>query len=140
MVEEEFIERPTDVLRSYLAAHGMGLKVMTSTLRVGRIAMGMEILTVIKFLEDHKYLLDSADETIAVLTTLLVDQDILEETQSWYHSLHEWRRVKLYDAVAEAADTANASAPASQLDALPPPDSTDAEHDSSQTKDPPSAS
>ena len=136
---DEFMERPTDVLRSYLAAHGMALKTMTSTLRVGRIAMGMEILTLIKFLEDHKFLLDHADECIAVLTTLLIDQDLLEESQSWYHSLHEWRKVKLYDAVAEASDAQPSEHEEPQA-APVPPDSNGAPPGSDQTMDPPSAS
>jgi hypothetical protein len=101
--------------------------------------MGMEILTVIKFLEDHKFLLEHADEAIAVLTTLLVDQDLLEDTQSWYHSLSEWRKIKLADDVSAALD-AQPSDDASRLDASAPPHSTDALRDGGRSQDPPSTS
>jgi hypothetical protein len=135
---DEFMENPTDVLLSYMARRPANNAARDGyMLRMGRIAMGMEVITVIKLLEEHEYLLDHANEAIAVLTTLLTDQGLMEEAQQWYHHLSEWRKIKLYDAVADASDrTAGTSTPDPRLDAELPRGHNGAQPGSDRSRDP----
>jgi len=139
-VVDEFIESPTDVLISYLATEvKIDRRAIRQMIRTGRIAMCMELMTVVKLLEDHEHILVHASECIAVLKTLIRDQDLEEAAESWYHNLNEWRRIKLADDVSEALD-ALPSEPEVPADDVPLPDSNGAQQQSDQTKDPPSAS
>lgn len=133
----DFMSRPTDVLRSYMATHGFPEGEADDLLRMGRIAMALEILTVVKVLEDHQ-LMAEHEQMISVLMTLLVDQGLLGIGEEYYAELSEWRRIKA-DEVSVSAHGVHASEPGVRLHVVPPPDSTDALHGSDQTKDPPSS-
>jgi hypothetical protein len=115
---ENFIARPTDVFVSYLAQRqGTQEKVERRLLTTGRIAMGLEIVSVIRLLEDHDELVVHAPEAISILQTLLNDQD-LHVAHEIYDELCEWRRIKLGP---DEAGTAHASDDASH-DAQPSDD------------------
>lgn len=103
--------RPTDELRSYMATQGFELREIDELLKLGRLAMAMEIITVAKILEAHQLLAEN-EQMIAVLQTLLRDQDLMDPALEYYEGLSEWRRIKI-DAACEAPD-----APASEHEAL----------------------
>jgi hypothetical protein len=93
---EDFMARPTDDYVSYLAARrGEPELVVRNSLLRGRIAMGLEVVTVIRLLEDHGDLVTYSEEAISILQTLLNDQGLAEMAYETYERLSEWRRVKL---------------------------------------------
>lgn len=133
---DDFIQRPTDVLQSYMAAHGFDGNEVYTLMRMGRIAMALEIITVIKLLEEHE-LLAEHEQTISVLQTLLVDQELMEPALGYYEELSRWRRIKV-DASYEVPGV-QPSEHAVPRDDAPPPDSTDALRGNGQSLDPPSS-
>jgi hypothetical protein len=115
-MSDSFMARPTDVLVSYLAqSTGMTEAVVRRTLRTGRIAMGMEILTVMRLLEDHQ-LMTEHEAMVSCLQTLLIDQGLAEDAMVWYGNLSEWRKPKL---VPDSSQIIGRDADASDLDAQP---------------------
>lgn len=136
---DEFMARPTDVLRSFMAAHGMDAEKTERILMWGRLAMALELMTVAKIIEDYS-LLASKEDTISVIQTLIIDQDLLEHADRWYKELCDWRRIKLADADAVyGVPDVRASAPAVLPDAALPPGSNGAQPHTDQTTDPPSS-
>lgn len=138
--EEDFMQRPTEELCSYLAAQsGTTPEAIRRMLHAGRVAMAMELMTVAKIIEDHS-LLPSKEDTIAVIQTLIIDQDLLEAADEWYHRLSDWRRIKLYGDASEDAAAFHRSV-ASALSGLRgaelPPADTDAPPGSDRSQDPP---
>jgi hypothetical protein len=135
--EEDFMQRPTEELCSYLAAQsGTTPEAIRKMLHAGRVAMAMELITVAKVIEDHS-LLPSKEDTIAVIQTLIIDQDLLEAADEWYHRLSDWRRIKLYGDASEDAVLFHRSVASVLSDlrgALPPERSTDAPPGSDQSQ------
>jgi len=138
---DEFMSRPTDVLVSFMARQsGNSERDIRTVLLMGRIAMAMEILTVMHLIEDHS-ILASREETLSVLQTLLKEQELEDETALWYARLSEWRKPKFE--TGEDGDgyrEVDVSSHAVRQRDLLLPDSTDAPPGSDQTTDPPSAS
>lgn len=133
---EAFMARPTDVFISYLAAEGgTNEGDVQGSMLLGRIAMGLELITVMRILEEHQ-LMAEHEQMIACLQTLLVDQELAELAQHWYEALNDWRKPK-FSVVGD--DPQPASAPAAPGDVQPRLDSIRALLDSGQTKDPPSS-
>lgn len=137
MVVDDFMQRPTDVLRSYMAAQGIGLEEQVDLLRMGRIAMALEVITVVKMLEDHQLLAEN-ERMISVLMTLLVDQDLLDIGMEYYRDLSEWRRIKAVE-VDVAAHGGQLSAHEVLPDADAPHGSNVVQLRTGRTKDPPSS-
>jgi hypothetical protein len=137
VVDDEFMARPTDVFVSYLARRfHKSESSIVSMLRIGRIAMAMEILTTVQVIEDHS-VIASKYETIAVLETLLRDQGLDESAEQWYEFLARWRTIKFHDAVADASvHNAPPSELASPQDDALPHEASDAPHGSDQSQDP----
>lgn len=104
-----YISRPTQVLKDFLEQQ-QGLKPrMEFTL--GRLAMALEMITVIKTMEDELVPMLSLqrNEIISVLQTLLRDQDLAEPAMEWYEALTLWRQPVFSDELdAEREDTADA--------------------------------
>jgi hypothetical protein len=97
----------------------------------GRLSLALEILTVVKTLEDERVpmLALQRAETISVLRTLLVDQGMDTMAETWYDFLVEWRQPKF---VAEGVSVP-ASADVTLQDALALAESTRAELDERQS-------
>jgi hypothetical protein len=128
---DDFMRRPTEVFESYMA---LEYGVPRGWYKYGRLSMALEILTVMRLLDEHSGIVAHAQETISVLQTLLVDQDLFDDASMWYEKLSEWRRPKFYVVGDPDADASALEAPHRTL---PPHDSTDAQPGSDQTKDPP---
>lgn len=109
-----YMQNPTETLVEYLTRMGW-LQVRDRQFRLGRLSLALEVITVIKTLEDERVptMALSKEETISVLQTLLQDCGLAEEAMEWYDRLSEWRRPKF---VAE-----NGPSPSRTSDALPPP-------------------
>ena len=136
---DDFMRRPTETMVSYLAARtGKSPVQIVRLLELGRVAMAMELITVVKIIEDHS-LLPSKEDTIATIQTLIIDQELLDLADEWYSNLSEWRRLRFIDG-ADVSHATDASAYAYRRGAAPPHDTPDAPPGSDQTKDPPSAS
>ena len=134
--EENFMSRPTDEFVSYLAAAtGKSPVEVLRLLSLGRIAMAMELMTVARVIEDHS-LLPSKEDTIAVIQTLIIDQDLLEAADEWYNRLSDWRRIKIADD-ADASHGVDASDRVGPIDAGPPLEQPDAPPGSDRSQDPP---
>ena len=133
---DDFMRRPTEVMVSYLATQtGKSPTQIVRLLELGRIAMAMELITVVRIIDEYS-LLPTKEDTIAAIQTLIVDQELLEPADEWYSRLSEWRRIKLTaDGVAYRG--ADASSHADRLDAEPPRELPDAPPDSGQSQDPP---
>jgi hypothetical protein len=101
----DYMMRPTQVMVRFMLTAGLKPPM---EFHLGRTAMALEVLTVIKTLEDDRVpmLALQREETISVLTTLLLDQDLWESATEWYEKLAEWQRVKL---VADVEGGAGAS-------------------------------
>ena len=144
---DDFMRRPTETMVSFMATvSGVPEERMRRVLQLGRIAMAMELMTVVQIIDEYS-LLPSKQDTISVIQTLIVDQDLLEDADEWYKRLSEWRRIKLdldengsvRDAVYEDPDV-QPSGDVTPRGALPPPDSNGARHGTDRKTDPPSAS
>jgi hypothetical protein len=133
----DFMERPTDVLRSYMAAQGIDAEEAERLLRMGRIAMALEVMTVVKMLEEFQ-LLSENERMISVLITLLTDQDLLGVATAYYEDLSEWRRIKAVEVDAAAHDV-QLSAHAAPPDDVVPHGSNVVQLRTGRTKDPPSS-
>ena len=142
---DNFMARPTDVLVSFMAhRREMPENMIREMLPLGRLSMALEIITVMRLLEEHQ-LMAEHEAMVACLQTLLVDQDYGELAHEWYEHLAEWRRIKLVPGESDSERDASIVAPDVQPsehavppDAPPPPDSTDAPPGSDQTTDLPS--
>lgn len=91
----DYMSRPTEVLKTYLKEYDLiGGTRKNSGWILGRLSMALEILTVIKTLEDElvPMLTINRSETISVLRTLLRDLDFEETAEEWYERLCEWRK------------------------------------------------
>lgn len=131
------MRRPTDELVSYLAAQSKREpEVVRHHLYFGRLAMALEVITVVKIIEEYS-LLATKEDTISVLQTLIVDQELMDDATEWYHKLCDWRRIKLDDAAYEVPDV-QPSERAAPGDVRPRLESIRALLDTGQTKDPPS--
>jgi hypothetical protein len=144
---DDFMARPTDELVSYLAERPTNSRGRDAfMLRMGRIAMAMEIMTVVKVLEEHQ-LLAEHEQMISVLKTLIVDQDLSVDAEQWYEYLSEWRKLKLvpvelgYVQPSDAGPIHDAqpSDAGTPRGTQPPHGSTDAPHGSGRTTDLPSS-
>jgi hypothetical protein len=85
---------------------------------LGRLSMALEIITVIKTLEDELVPMLSLKryEIISVLETLLRDQDLAESAMEWYEALTLWRQPVISDGpVSEHEGTADAERLLSRL-------------------------
>ena len=142
---DNFMARPTDVLVSFMAhRREMPENMIREMLPLGRLSMALEIITVMRLLEEHQ-LMAEHEAMVACLQTFLVDQDLLEDAASWYDHLAEWRRIKLVpgesgserDASIVAPDV-RLSEPAVPPDAPLPLDNNGAQPGSDQTMDLPS--
>lgn len=136
---DDFMRRPTEVFVSYLAAvTGRDERAMRRLLELGRIAMAMELITVARIIEEYS-LLASKEDTIAVIQTLIVDQDLLEVADEWYKNLSDWRRIKLADDAGVDDHDAQPSVPEAPQDAEPHRGSISSQHGNGQMRDPPSS-
>jgi hypothetical protein len=131
VVDEAFMRRPTEVLRSYLATHK---EADERSFELGRVAMALEIVTVMRVLEEYE-LIAEHERMISILQTLLRDQDLEDYATEWYEMLNEWRRIKLYDAVSDARRTTDASALVGPSDAELPPAPSDAPPSNNRSRD-----
>jgi hypothetical protein len=134
---DDFMQRPTDELRSYMAAQGLDGTAADDLLRLGRIAMALEVITVVKVLEEHQLLAEN-ERMIAVLMTLLTDQDLLVVGMEYYEGLSAWRRIKVVEADV-AAHGAQLSGHEAALDGVVPRGSNVVQLRTGRTKDPPSS-
>jgi hypothetical protein len=132
---DNFMMRPTDVLRSYLA---QDRTVDIGSFELGRIAMALEVVTVTRILEEYELLTEN-EQAIAMLQTLLIDQEISEAALNWYEMLSDWRKIKLADDGSDAYRRAVALGLVDHASAVPPDEPSDALPDNSQTTDPPSS-
>lgn len=87
-----FIADPTAVLIEYLRRE-QAIEPRNEFL-LGRLAMCLEILTVIKTLEDETVPMLTLQrmEIISVLQTLLVEQGMEDTASRWYEALNQWRQ------------------------------------------------
>lgn len=138
-----FMARPTQEFERYLE---LNYGAPRGWYRMGRIAMALEVITVIRLLEDHEELVAHAQECISVLQTLLNDQGLTDDGYAWYERLVEWRKPKLalvspsLGPDDDALDhDAQPSEPVTEQDAPPPHEDTSAQPCSDQTTDPPSS-
>lgn len=125
---------------------------MSTEYDYGMLGMALEILTVIKTIEELPVIDQGArSETVSVLYTLLSDLELLEVAEDAYARLAEVRRVRFVaepeveqpqrDAVVPplaGRDAALASLLAAQHQTLQAPDSADAQPGSDRKTDPPS--
>lgn len=87
-----YIADPTSVLLQFLKReHGLKPR---REFQLGRLAMALELLTVIKTLEDElvPMLVMRRMEIISVLETFLLEQDLDERAKDWYDALNLWRQ------------------------------------------------
>jgi predicted nucleic-acid-binding protein len=125
------MKRPTDVLRRYLA---QDTPIESGSFELGRTAMALEIMTIIRILEEYE-LIAEHEQMISVLQTLLRDQGLEDRATAWYEMLNEWRKPKFYDDVSGALDV-QPSEHAIPREITPPHGSNDAPHGSDQSRDP----
>ena len=127
-----YMARPTEVFVAYLKTQPR----YWYNFDTGRTAMGLEILSLIKLLEDHEGMVAHSMETISVLSTLLIEQDLMDDVVQWYTKLDEWRKTKFYDDADDAvAHRASVSASAFLPDAELPLARSVAQPCSDQTTD-----
>jgi hypothetical protein len=114
----DFIARPTDLLLTFFQeAWGQDKSRISSEVQLGRLAMGLEVMTLIKTLEDRRVpVMTSREEIISVLTTFLVDQELWDVCEEWYEFLSDWRRPKFVPA-SGVSSSSGPVAPASVLQA-----------------------
>lgn len=87
---ETFMARPTDVLKVYMRSRNL-----PRSFEYGQLAMGLEVVSLIRTLESIPVVNDAEREgTIATLYTLLRECD-LEDVFDLYERLSTWRRVKI---------------------------------------------
>src|SRR5262252_5577720 len=119
----DYIARPTEVLMAY-----MQWSKPPPGYDWGRLAMGLEVVTLICTLESIPVVSEAEREgTVACLATLLREQG-LEDAYGVYDNLSEWRRVRfepLPPTSAAAADLRAAYRPASVGGSSSPPASLD---------------
>jgi hypothetical protein len=85
--------RPSEVFKLYLEQTAQGR--VGNEFSYGMLAMGLEVVTVIRTLEALPTIsVGARQETISVLHTLLVDMRMDEQAYLWYERLDEWRRPK----------------------------------------------
>jgi len=136
---DDFMRRPTETLIDYMTStSGLPRDRIERVLMLGRIAMAMELMTVAAIIDEHS-LLPAKEDTIAVVRTLLIDQNLDEPAREWYERLSEWRRIKPASVSAEHVDEIHrgvASSLADLPDALPPRDSTSAQPGTDQSSHP----
>jgi hypothetical protein len=135
---DNFMMRPTDVLVSYLATQGGWNDRSKHVFRLGRIAMALEIVTVTRVLEEYELLAEN-EQAIAMLQTLLVDQELAEEALDWYEHLSDWRRIRLADDGSDAYRRAVALGLVDHASAALPDAPSDAPPGSNRMTDPPSS-
>jgi len=129
---------PTQVFKEYLQEHHeLEPDRVLRTLRWGRIAMGLEIVSLIRLIEDHS-ILASKEETISVLRTLLQDQGLEDISLRWYERLSDWRKPKFSVIDGGASDDASASFHEVRPGVWLRRHSTDAPLGDDQSQDPPS--
>ena len=138
MPSDSYMARPTEVFWKWLTVKHEATLREEQYFLMGRIAMALEVLTVVKTLEESSLLIFSPHETISVLRTLLVDQDIDVAAQQVYDHLAEWRKVKFADVSDEVA-SAHASEPEARRGVLTLLEHTLALPGSDQSPDPPSS-
>ncbi len=109
-----FIQSPSKLLLEYLIKRGMVAgKRERRVFEAGILAMGLEIVTVLKTLEGIPITSEAARaETESVLHTLLVEMGIADHVYELYGNLDEWRKPKFRAAVPAHAPAANADAAA----------------------------
>jgi hypothetical protein len=112
MSELSYIVRPSEVFKLYLAEK---MTVPDDAIQYGMLAMGLEIVTVIKTLEALPTTsVGARAETISVLHTLLRDVGLDLYAYEWYERLNEWRKPSFVP-VAEQPHTDDAGAQLLQL-------------------------
>jgi hypothetical protein len=131
-VGEAFMKWPTDVFVGFMARHSR--RIGAGSFEAGRLAMALEIITVIRILEEYE-LIAEHEQVISVLQTLLRDQGLEERATAWYEMLDEWRKPKFYDDVSAALDV-QPSERVTPREITPPHGSNDAPHGSDQSRDP----
>jgi len=90
MSELSYIMRPSEVFKLYLSEK---MTVPEDAIQFGMLAMGLEIVTVIKTLEAlPTTAVGTREETISVLHTLLKDVGLDLYAYEWYERLNDWRR------------------------------------------------
>jgi len=90
MSELSYIMRPSEVFKLYLSEK---MTVPEDAIQFGMLAMGLEIVTVIKTLEAlPTTTVGTREETISVLHTLLRDVGLDLYAYEWYERLNEWRK------------------------------------------------
>ena len=89
-----FMSNPTHVLEQYLTSV-VGVE-LGGQFDMGRLAMALELITVLKALEQEYVALapGTLAELISVVQTLLIDQGVADTALEWYDGLSEWRRPK----------------------------------------------
>lgn len=118
--------RPTDTLWSETQPQNpRAIRLAKGYFDLGRVAMAMEILTVVKTLEGavgSSLLALEREEIISVLLTLVRNQDLEEVANAWYDYLSKARRLSFVAVASEdELRDARVSAFEAQLRALPPP-------------------
>jgi len=145
-VGNSFMADPTEVMEQYLAEQlDRDLDAVRHHLRRGRISMGLEVISLVKLIEDHS-ILASKEETISVLKMFLVNQGLDDVCHRWYERLDEWRKPKfrlVHGGDAPSPDAENEAAVRASFVEVRPGvwlrrGSTDAPPCSDQTTDPPS--
>lgn len=87
-----YIADPTSVFLQFLdQEHGMKPR---REFLLGRMALALELLTVIKTLEDEvvPMLTLQRMEIISILETFLREQNLVEQANEWYDALDRWRK------------------------------------------------
>lgn len=111
---ETYMAHPTAVLKAYMQAHQI-----ERDLSWGQLAMGLEVVTLIRTLEDIPVVNEAEKEgTIACLVTLLREQQ-LEEVYGFYDALAEWRKPRFVSEPAVGARDSGASLPHASRDQAP---------------------
>ena len=84
-----YMARPTEVLEAYLRRFPVSEP--RSWYEFGRLAMALEVTTVVKTLEAYETIARHAPELISVLRTLIREQGLEGEAETWYDALSSWR-------------------------------------------------
>lgn len=129
-----FLARPTVELRKFLKFSSLE---QWRAFESGRLAMALEILTVVKTLEDERVpmLALQRAEIISVLETLLVDQGLDEVADRWYGWLGKFRQPKFVPIGNKPSDE-NASVASTLQDAVVLAEGTYVPPDERQSPDP----
>jgi len=140
-----YMARPTEVLEAYLRRFPVSEP--RSWYQFGRLAMALEITTVVKTLEAYETIARQAPEIVSVLQTLLREQGLEREAGTWYDALNAWRAPRFSpvpedtDAsghLTSRPDAAHASPVGGLQDAVALAEGTRARQDSGQSQDLPS--